>query len=658
MLISTVVILLIAAGGFALSYLIERDEVFLWRLAAGTVIGCALYGTLTFLIGSFTGLEIAAPAALAITMLPLLLFINKTRRRALRLDWQRANNKLQGGSARSFLRFAFYAFFCVLFWVFFSQAMYQTPQGIFTGGSNNLGDLPFHLGAIFGFTDGANLPPQNPSFAGAKFSYPFIADLATAGFLKLGADVNSAMFVQNVAWAFSLLVVLERFVVHLTGDRLAGRLAPWLLFFSGGLGFIWFFQDYWHSAKGFFDFLNNLPKDYTIGNDYRWGNSLITLFITQRSLLLGMPLTIVVLERLWEWFSSEKVKEGKSEKVDSRSTPFFTLSLFNFSPFLLGVIAGTLPLVHLHSLAVLFVVTVFLLGLDPENWKTWVAFGVGVVMIAVPELVWSISGSATHATEFFDWHFGWDKGDANIFSFWLINTGLVIPLICAGLFVYFRERKAEPSDEKSSRYKLWLFYTPFLFCFIVANAAKLAPWEWDNIKVLIYWYVGSLPFIGLALAWMWRKRKAYSVVAAVCFVVLIFSGVLDVYRTSSGQIRTRVFEPDAIRIAEQIKQKTPPHALFLNAPTYNTAIALTGRESVMRYPGHLSSHGIDYRGREADVKTIYQGGPAADQLLAKYGIDYVLVSQEEIGSMNVNSNYFSKFPVVAESGSAWVYKVR
>jgi len=170
--------------------------------------------------------------------------------------------------------------------------------------------------------------------------------------------------------------------------------------------------------------------------------------------------------------------------------------------------------------------------------------------------------------------------------------------------------------------------------------------------------VGSLPFIGLALAWMWRKGKAYSVVAAVCFVVLIFSGVLDVYRTSSGQIKTRVFDPDAIRIADQIKQKTPPHALFLNAPTYNTAIALTGRESVMRYPGHLSSHGIDYRGREADVKTIYQGGPAADQLLAKYGIDYVLVSQEEIGSMNVNSNYFSKFPVVAESGSAWVYKVR
>jgi hypothetical protein len=659
MLISIVLIMLIASGGFALSYLIEADEPFMWRAAAGMVIGCAIYGTLAFLIGSFSGLQIASPIALVLTLSPLLLFTSRDRRRRFNLDWQRATNKMQGGSAKTFLRFAFYAFFLLLFCIFFSQAMYQTPQGIFTGGSNNLGDLPFHLGAIFGFTDGANLPPQNPSFAGAKFSYPFIADLATAGFMELGADVINAMYVQNVAWAFSLLVVLERFVVRLTGDGLAGRLAPWLLFFSGGLGFIWFFQEYWYQGRGFFEFLNSLPKDYTIGNDYRWGNSLITLFITQRSLLLGMPLTIVVLERLWEWFTSEKVREGKSEKVRDGWQSFYTFSRFHFAPFLLGLIAGMLPLVHLHSLAVLFIVTVFLLGLNPENWKTWIAFGIGVVVIAVPELAWSIMGSATHATEFFDWHFGWDKGDANIFTFWLVNTGLVIPLICVGLFIYFRGRRNGSSDEiKNGKYKLWLFYTPFLFCFVVANAAKLAPWEWDNIKVLIYWYVGSLPLIGLALAWIWHKGAGAKVVAAGCFIVLIFSGVLDVYRTSSGQIKTRVFDIDAIHIADEIKRKTPPHALFLNAATYNTAVALTGRESLMRYPGHLSSHGIDYRGREADVKAIYQGGPAADPLLAKYGIDYVLISQEELRSMNVNQNYFSKYPVVAEAGSARVYKIR
>jgi len=652
MLISVLFILLIAAGGFALTYLIESDEPFLWRFAAGTVIGSAIYGTLTFVIACFAGLTVASPAAWVLTMLPLLLFRDKERWRRFKIDWQRATNKMQGGSGIKIVRFAFYAFFFLLFCFFFSQAMYETPQGIFTGGSNNLGDLPFHLGAIFSFTEAGNFPPMNPSWADARFSYPFIADMVTAGFMRLGADVRGATVVQDLAWAFSLLVLLERFVFRLTADRLAGKIAPWLLFFSGGLGFVWFFEAYWAQGKGFFDFLNNMPRDYTIGEGFSWGNSMITLFITQRSFLLGMPLTIIVLGRLWDWFTSEK-----GEEPTAAGSHFFTFSLFHFYPFLVGLIAGMLPLVHLHSLAVLFVVTVFCLGLRQQNWRTWVAFGVGVAVIAIPELAWSITGSATHASEFFEWWFGWNKGDANIFWFWFKNTSLVIPLIVAGIILLLR-RRGSGGENMTDGNNLWLFYTPFLFCFILSNVAKLAPWEWDNIKVLIYWFVGSLPFIAFVLASLWRKGSYFSVIAAVCFLSLVLSGMLDVYRTASGQIKTQVFDQEAIRIAEQIKTKTPPKSLFLNAATYNTAVALTGRQSLMRYPGHLSSHGIEYRGREADVKTIYQGGPRADQLLTKYGVDFVLVSKEETSSMSVNSDYFNKFPVVAEAGNAKVYKVR
>src|SRR5262245_48846374 len=148
MLISVVLILLVAAGGFALSYLIESDEPFLWRAAAGTVIGSAIYGTFTFVIACLAGLTVASPVALALTLSPLLVLRDKERWRRFKIDWQRATNKMQGGSAVKILRFAFYAFFFILFCLFFSQVMYQTPQGIFTGGSNNLGDLPFHLGAI------------------------------------------------------------------------------------------------------------------------------------------------------------------------------------------------------------------------------------------------------------------------------------------------------------------------------------------------------------------------------------------------------------------------------------------------------------------------------------------------------------------------------
>jgi len=148
------------------------------------------------------------------------------------------------------------------------------------------------------------------------------------------------------------------------------------------------------------------------------------------------------------------------------------------------------------------------------------------------------------------------------------------------------------------------------------------------------------------------------VCAGICFAAMIATGSLDVWRTASGQIKTKVFDKDGVQIAAQIKKVTAADALLLNAPTYNSAVVLTGRQSLMRFPGHLWSHGIDYTSREDDVKRMYSGAPDADALFQKYGVDYVLISPIETGSLKVNQEFFNKFPVVASSGQSRVYKIR
>lgn len=667
MIVSLIILTVVAAGGFALTYLIENDEPFLWRVAAGNVIGSAVFGTSAFILSMFfaPGPVIAAAAAL-LTLLPVIMIVRGANRTKFESDWAKAKGRLQGGNLAKLLRFGYYAAFLVLFFFFFGRAMIETDQGISTGGSQNLGDLPFHLGAIFSFADGANFPPQNPSYAGATFSYPFIADLITALFIKLGAGVRDAMLLQNVSWAFSLLVILERFVKRLAASEMAAKLAPPLLFFSGGLGFIWFFGDYWLQSRGIFDLLNHLPKDYTISDEFRWGNSLVTLFITQRSLLLGMPIAIVVINFLWTIFSRHADTGGQTGRD-------IAAPRFPYSAFFVGLLAGTLPLIHLHSLAALFVITGFLLFLDHDEWKRWLTFGLGVSVIALPELIWSMSGSATHAGEFIGWHFGWDAGETNIVWFWIKNTGLLIPLVIAGMAIGY-PRKVIEAKRKGKRGKtadagtdpasgprfsrLAMFYLPFAFLFIASNVAKFAPWQWDNIKILIYWFIGSIPFAVLTLVWMWRRSAALRIAAAACFLILISSGAIDVWRTVSGQIDNRVFDAGAVEIAKRIKTTTPPKAVFLNAPTYNTAIVLSGRLSLMRYPGHLSSHGIDYQQREADVKQIYRGGRPALALLEKYDIEYVLMSPEERATLGPDEAFFTRFPVVAEAGQYRVYKVK
>ncbi len=697
MFISLLLLFFLTIGGLSLTYLFAEDEPLMWRLCAGNIVGSIVFGLVCFLVACFFGFTpLTILLSVVIILLPVILLTRAGRREKFLANWQTAKGKLEGTDLNTYLRFGYYVFFFVVFWLFFERTMFETPIGISTGGSQNLGDLPFHLGAIFGFTDGQNFPPQNPSYADAKFTYPFMADFLTASFVALGATVRSAMMVQNVFLAFSLLVILERFTFKLTSNRLAGKIAPALLFFSGGLGFIWFFNDFFQQTKGLSEFLLNLPKDYTISDKFRWGNSLVTLFITQRSLLLGLPLTLIVLQKIWELFAAvfaekheEKIETNKQDETDETDEQDeqdknpFTIYDLPFSFFLVGLLAGTLPLIHAHSLVVLFIISAFLFFFSAEKWREWIAFGVGVAIVAVPELLWVMSGSATDTSSFISWHFGWDKRGANFLWFWLTNTGIFIPLLLFGFYLISSrrshetkevvEKKKAKAEKKTKKFDTEqsqianpksqiLFYIPFVFLFIISNSAKLAPWEWDNIKVLIYWFVASIPFVALALAWVWKKNSILKFVAVVCLVILTLAGALDVWRVVTKQIDYGVFQTDAIKIAEQIKQKTAPNALFLNAPTYNTAIALSGRRSLMRYPGHLASHGINFAEREADLKQIYTGGGAAETALKKYNIEYILVGPEvnnylkEV-RLTINPTFFQKFPVVAEAGQYKVYKV-
>ncbi len=646
MFIAILLIFLLTVSGLVLTYLYDADAPMLVRLSSGNIVGSAIFGLIIFLIACFFGFSSATILiSLLISISPIALLTNRNIHEKFAHDWRKASGKMQGATFAKLLPFAYYVCILAVLYFFFERVMLVKTDGIFTGASQNLGDLPFHLGAIFSFTEGNNFPPQNPSFWGAKFTYPFMSDLIVACFVKLGASVQAAMLVQNVALGFSLVVLLEWFTVKITENKLAGKIAPLLLLFCGGLGFLVFFREFWQDGRGFFDFIWNLKRDYTINNEtFRWGNSLVVLFATQRGLLLGMPLTLIVLTKMFQVFTDD---EKKNETV---------------ALIIIGLLAGTLPLIHVHSLVVLFLASATLVIFNIKNLKLWLIFSVAVCAIAVPELAWSLTGSATNLSKFIELHFGWDKKEEYFILFWLKNLGLFIPLLLIAWFWMINEKKSDDETENSypprRTFALFIFYIPFLLCFIIPNLVKLAPWEWDNIKVLIYWFVGSVPFVAWLIADLWKRDWMLKIVAAICLICLTLSGTIDVWRQISGAVNYGIFNKDAVKIGEQIKQKVATNAIFLNAPTYNSAVVLSGRPSVMRYSGHLSSYGIDYTERERDVKLIYEGVGTSELLMSKYGVEYVIISPEETNSMPVNSEFFAKFPKIAESGNYQIYDVR
>jgi hypothetical protein len=546
----------------------------------------------------------------------------------------------------------------ILLGMVFGRAAFEKADGIYTGVMNNLGDLPLHLQVIASFAQGNNFPPQDPTFAGVRFAYPFLCDLLTAMLVRAGADVISAMWLQNMALAVSLTGLMHCWTWRLTRSRLAGLIAPLLVLFSGGLGWTWVMMELHNSEGGLVTLLSQLSHDYSIGMSplFRWGNSLTTLFVPQRSILFGMPLAIVIFCQWWkvigesapEGTDDTKVTSGARKSSDASESDR-RISDARRSMIAAGFMAGMLPLIHAHTFLVVMGVGACLALLFRSLWRPWIWFFAMSFLLALPQVLW-LSRSGTIQTEsYLGWHFGWDHGDANVLWFWLINTGFFIPLLLVALFWRSGWLKIPR--------RLLLFYLPFAFCFIVPNVIKMSPWVWDNIKVLFYWYIASVPLVAWLLAGAWQQQRSWwRWAAAGLLASMTLSGGLDVLRVAEEASEYQEFDSAGIAIAQYISQRTPPHAVVLHAPTYNTPVFLTGRRSLVGYEGWMWSRGLKYPRRSADIQSIYSGSADAERLLKQYHIEYVVVGPAELATGKVNESYWAQQLKVNESGPYRLYK--
>jgi len=198
--------------------------------------------------------------------------------------------------------------------------MFEKPDGVYTGVLNNYGDLPFHLSVITRFAFGGNYPPEDPTFAGARFTYPFLTDFISAMFVRAGASLRDSLFIENYILGVSLVGVLHRFAQKLLRNRTAALLTPVLIILNGGFGWALLFDDVKQTGNGIFQLLGHLPHSYTILPDgmqaWRWGNAVTSLLVTQRGFLLGIPLAAIVFT-LW-WTSLRGEDEEKSKKVKGK----------------------------------------------------------------------------------------------------------------------------------------------------------------------------------------------------------------------------------------------------------------------------------------------------------------------------------------------------
>ena len=661
-------------GGTLLTFLFDRNAPRGARLCMGASIGMALMATVGFLLALVLGLGTATLLLSAfILLLSGLLLVNPERRAVILNTLLSPASASRKSSLASIGYLAFYLAIAILLAMVFNRAVFERADGIYTGVMNNLGDLPLHLQVINSFAQGHNLPPEDPTFAGVRFAYPFLVDFLAAMLVRAGAGVIFAMWLQNMVMAMALVGLLHYWTILLTRSRLAGLIAPLLVLFSGGLGWWLLFSE--GSSDGFFATLTNLQHDYTIvpSSILRWGNSLTTLFVPQRSILFGMPLAITIFCQWWLAISQQEdatastvpadavklehsnaaAKLPKSRRKALRKAAALTQpdppNFYLRRMLAAGVLAGLLPLIHAHTFLTVMAVAACLLIIFHSAWRSWLYFFGIALIVCAPEVLWLANTGGVNTRSYLGWQPGWDHGQHNIIWFWFVNAGLFIPLLVIAL-VWWRGTLKLPQ-------RVLRFYLPFIFCFIVLNLFKVAPWVWDNIKVLFLWYVASAPLVAWLLARWWQHRSLVRWLAPIVLATLLLAGALDVLRVVSEASEYQEFDAHGLSIASVISAQTAPRALVLHAPTYNSPVFLTGRRSLLGYPGWMWSRGLDYSERSADIERIYLGAPEAESLLRKYNVDYVLVGPMELASFKVNEQFWSKYKTLSQAGAYRVYQI-
>ncbi|MDX1931957.1 MAG: hypothetical protein SFU56_05070 [Capsulimonadales bacterium] len=631
-------------SGFLLTFLLAGRLPLVIRCAASVPIGFTVSGLLTLVLAHPFGLS-PLTLALSTTLLPAVpALLLRLRRVDVRAELRRGLRR-----ARHLPRFYLpnILLLSVVLILFFRRAAYLSPQGIGTGAIDNFADLAYHIGFIQSFVQADNFPPMHPMYAGARLTYPFLADFHAAALIRAGIPMIPALFWQNVLLTLSLAVLLTDLTARLTRSRVAGALAPWLLFLSGGLGFLLLAPEARETPGGPLQYLTDLPHDFTEwGNLLHWGNSLVYWFATMRGMTLAAPLMIF----LW--------RQQSAVPDDPSRIRHHLLST--------GLLTGILPLVHTHTFLCSLGIGLYrpLFGAIPpfapfvDRIRRGCLFLLSAILPAIPQLWLLFSGSRTRTETFLGLSPGWMApiAERDPLTYWLLNTGLFLPLLLMVLIEAVPSRSPVPNA-------LRRFYPPFLLFFIAPNIVRFAPWEWDSIKVLYVWFLASVPPVAWMLVRLSRARSfGGKPVAAVAFLFLTFSGSLDVFRTASGRPDMIIHSTEEILFAEQMAAVLPERAIVVCAPVHNSPLMLTGRTAFMNYPGFLWTNGLPYADREAEVRAIYEGHPSASAILEKHRLRYVVLGAQERywaeeQGIKIDRAFFARYPVIAKQGEYRLYRL-
>ncbi|MGN0997480.1 MAG: hypothetical protein ACI4PG_11285 [Candidatus Ventricola sp.] len=524
----------------------------------------------------------------------------------------------------------------------FTHVLRPDSDGSAWCGQSTYGDLCMHLSFITSLRD-MDFPPRYNLLAGTALNYPYLTDSLSTTMMLLGMDLRTAVIVPGtllMALVYALYMLLAR---ELLGARhKAVAVAALLFFFNGGLGFLYDFdlagRDDLARVREIFTGYYMTPANQPSLN-LRFSNVIADLMIPQRALLGGWAMGIPALLLL---ISSARERSMRQTVL---------LSLW----------AGCLPMVHTHTFLALGLFSGgFLLGrlaLDRED-RRGVLLRAGVYLaitlaLALPQVLGTavkqtVEGGALRL------QFNWVNNSGGrgmidgYFWFWIKNVGLpYILMLCACL--------------EAKRRGYLDVVLGMAAVYLVAELVLFQPNEYDNNKLFYIWYMFAAILAadyGSVIMQRLAGLRGRVLLAALFLALSMLSGALSLAREAvSGY---QLFSRNAVAAGAWIDEHTDKDAVFLTGQQHiNPVCSLAGRQIICGSDLYVFFHGLDYRTQAADCQRFYEYPAENTDVLARYGVDYIYISDYERAEFDVNLDWIDEhYDLVYQNPDVRVYEVK
>ncbi len=437
---------------------------------------------------------------------------------------------------------------------------------------HNLGDMALHLNLIHRFANGGTFWPDNPFLAGAIFPYHPGMDLWNALLRVAGVPVF-----EGLRWAGLLGSAAAAAALWRWGRGFA--LAAFL--FAGGLGAFTVLQT--GALDGMLD-------------QTEWKNTFLAMFVTQRGLLYSLPAGLVLMT---VWRAQLRGDEnGPSLPALAQVALYASMPLFNAPAFLfLSALLAACAATAWGKISLRTFVITGLVSIIPATWLV--------------RLV-TVGFTAPTALRFAP---GWMQDEQGLW-FWLWNFGLFLPLVLVGAVAIFRRGGAD----RTTRVFYGTGLATLAFCFLFL----LAPWAWDNTKLMLWGYLALIPFLWSNLLSRWP----HWVRAAACGL-LFASGALSLIGGLDARHGYKFADRAELADVQVMLRTIPVNARVATAPSYEHPALILGQPVVMGHDGHLFSQGLDYGPAQRELDTLMSGAPSWRDAARRLQVHYLLWGRRE-----------------------------